>query len=108
VKTAEEEARRRGAVKVHSVSVSTGFLTGVVPELLHRAYEMAREGTLLRDAELRLEVEPVRARCAACGRESVFESYALACPVCGAPGMEVLSGDDILLRGLDLEVGGSG
>ncbi len=107
VKTAEEEAARRGASRVFEVSVSVGFLTGVVPELLERAYDMARQGTGLEGAPLRIEVAPVRARCGGCGRESVFEGYALACPACGRPGMEVLSGDDILLRGLDLEVGGS-
>lgn len=105
VRSAEEEARRRGAIKVHAVTVSVGFLTGVVPELLQRSYDMAATGTLLEGVPLSIRVEPVRARCPACQGEHTFETFALLCPVCGASGLEVLAGSEILLRGLDLEVG---
>ena len=106
VRTAEEEARRRGAARVHGISVTVGFLTGIVPELLNRAYEMARVGTALEGAPLEVTVEPVLAKCPSCAAESRFEGFALVCPACGEPGLEVLSGDDILLRGMDLETEG--
>lgn len=105
VRSAEEEARRRGAIKVHAVTVSVGFLTGVVPELLRRSYDMAATGTLLEGVPLSIRMEPVKARCPACEREHTFETFALLCPACGASGLEVLAGSEILLRGLDLEVG---
>lgn len=105
VREAEAEAERRRAVKVHSLTVSVGHLTGVVPELLTRAYDMARTGTRLEGAELEVVVQPVKGRCGACGRESVVEGFALVCPGCGELGLEVLEGDDILLTKMDLEIG---
>jgi len=104
VRSAEEEARRRGAISVHAVTVSVGFLTGVVPELLRRSYDMAVAGTLLEGAPLLIRMEPVSARCPACKKESTFEGFALLCPACGTSGLEVVAGDEIFLRGLDLEV----
>jgi hydrogenase nickel incorporation protein HypA/HybF len=104
VREAEAEAERRNAVKVFGVTVSIGQLTGVVPELLTRAYDMARMGTLLEDAALEVEIASVKGRCSECGRESSIQGFGLMCPECGALGLEVLSGDDILLTKMDLEV----
>ncbi len=104
VKAAEEEARRRGAVKVLSVVVAAGFRTGVVPELLERAFEAARVGTLLEGAALRVEVEPLRLHCLSCGGETERETYRLVCPRCGGGEVEVRSGDDLVLKSLELEI----
>lgn len=104
VRAAEEEARRRGASRVLSVVVAAGFRTGVVPELLVRAFEAAREGTLLAGASLAVEVEPLRLRCRSCGAETEGESFLLACRRCGGQEVEVQSGDGLVLRSLELEI----
>jgi hydrogenase nickel incorporation protein HypA/HybF len=104
VRQGEAEAAARDARCVTQVTVRAGILTGVVPELLTRAYEMARVGTLLDGAPLIVEIVPAQARCPACGRESSFEDFALVCPSCGGIGLEVMSGDEILLTRLELEV----
>jgi hydrogenase nickel incorporation protein HypA/HybF len=104
IEGASTEARGRGATKVHSLTVRAGVLTGVVPELLLRAYEMARTGTFLEGAELVLEVEPARASCPSCGAESEFEDFYLVCPSCGGIGLKPLSGDGLALTKMDIEV----
>jgi Zn finger protein HypA/HybF involved in hydrogenase expression len=72
---------------------------GVTMEMINR--QLPLEG-----APLEVTVEPVLAKCPSCAAESRFEGFALVCPACGEPGLEVLSGDDILLRGMDLETEG--
>ena len=104
IKEAEQEARRRGAVKIHSVTVTVGTLTGVVPELLERAYEAGVPGTLLEGASLVLELELARARCPECGKESEFEDFALICPACGGVGLKPLSGEGLFLTHMEMEV----
>lgn len=104
VRQAEAEAVARDASRVLSLTVRAGVLTGVVPELLVRAYEMARSGTILEAAALQVEVTPARARCPACASESAFEGFALVCPQCGGIGLEVLCGDELLLGRMELEV----
>lgn len=104
INEAEAEARKRGAIKVHSVTVRVGILTGVVPELLERAFEAAAPGSLLGDARLVLEVEPALARCPSCGRESEFDDFLLVCPACGGIGLKPLKGDGLYLTHVDLEI----
>ena len=104
VRQAEVEAAARGAKRVLSVTVRAGVLTGIVPELLTRAYEMARTGTVLEGAPLEVEVAPARARCPACRTESSFQDFVLVCPACGAIGLQVLSGDEILLGRMEMEL----
>jgi hydrogenase nickel incorporation protein HypA/HybF len=104
VRQAEQEASSRGAARILSVTARVGLLTGVVPELLNRSYEMARMGTLLEDAPLVVERQPVRARCPACGATNAFEEFGLVCPGCGALGLEVLEGDEIVLTRMELEI----
>ena len=104
VRQAEQEASSRGAAKVLSVTARVGLLTGVVPELLNRSYEMARMGTLLEDAPLVVESQLVRARCPSCGATNTFQEFGLVCPGCGTLGLEVLEGDEIVLKRMDLEV----
>ncbi len=109
VRQAEAEAAARGASRVLSVTVRAGVLTGVVPELLARAYEMARQGTVLEGAPLEVQVAPARALCAACGTEATFHDFGLVCPACGAIGLTVLSGGELVLSRMELEVeGGEG
>jgi hydrogenase nickel incorporation protein HypA/HybF len=104
VEEAERGARERGALRVVSISTQVGSLSGVVPELLSRAYEMARHGTLLENTPLHIEVERASARCPNCGAVSEFEDFALVCPSCGGIGLTVLSGTRIVLKRLEFEV----
>ena len=104
IKEAEAEARRRGAIKVHSLTVRVGTLTGVVPELLERAYDAAVVDSFLKGADLILEVEAALARCPACGKETEFEDFLLVCPACGSVGLKPLSGEGLVLTHMELEI----
>ncbi len=98
----ESEARTRDAVKVHSVSVRVGSLSGVEVDLLRSAYELFREGTVCAGASL--EVTTVEARWACPGCDSVIPvGAALRCPACGLPA-RLVEGGEIMLERLEMEV----
>jgi len=101
---AEAQARSRGAVRVHEVTVTVGTLTGIVPDLLARAYEVARQGSLLDGVPLRIIVEECRAFCPACGEEKRVEDILPICPDCGGTGLDIVKGEGIALTQMDLEV----
>ncbi|MGW4569372.1 hydrogenase maturation nickel metallochaperone HypA, partial [Streptomyces sp. NPDC004561] len=96
VEQAEEIARADGSDRVSSVTVRVGELAGVVPDALHFAFEVARDGTALADA--RLVVEPVIARawCEACAKEfAVGMPPFFWCPTCDLPSPDLRSGREL-------------
>jgi hydrogenase nickel incorporation protein HypA/HybF len=100
---AEEAERRRG--RVAAVHLKLGPLSGVVREALVSAYDLARDGTDVSGAELVVEDVPVIAYCAACAAERRIESVReICCPTCGAPTPKIISGRELEIVALEIEM----
>lgn len=98
----EHQARR-----IVSVTVRIGPLSGVEPALLESAYLLACAGTAAARAALIIERPAVRVRCLDCGAECEAVISRLACAACGSWHIDILSGDELLLASVELEVGNS-
>jgi hydrogenase nickel incorporation protein HypA/HybF len=98
----ERVASAHGATVVTGLSVVVGPLSGVEAPLLSRAFAVARIGTMAEAAELRFESSPVVVWCAACEIESVVKPNALSCQNCGGWRVSVKSGDELLLKRVEL------
>lgn len=98
-----DEARRRGATRVHAVRVCLGELSGVEPELFTSAWEMARAGTACAAAELRLERIAAVWSCPRC--KKIFAPGAvLRCADCREPAALNDGADALTLDQVELEV----
>lgn len=96
------EAQRRNA-RVVALHLKVGPLSGVVPEALVSAYELAREGTLLEHAPLEIERTPVLMDCSVChGRREVVSIQDLCCIECSAPATSIVGGRELELTALEL------
>lgn len=101
---AEEEAGRHPGARVAAIHLRVGPLSGVVPEALRSAYELARETSPLAGAELVIEEVPLVAFCPACAGERTLPSVQeLACPVCGTPTPEIRRGRELEVVALEVE-----
>ncbi|MGB9005687.1 MAG: hydrogenase maturation nickel metallochaperone HypA [Candidatus Aminicenantales bacterium] len=100
----EEKARQHQAAKVLAVKLLVGRLSGAVPELLVTAFDMYKKGTLAEEAELETVPVPLKVRCRSCGAEFEVEDYVFHCQACRASDLEILSGTEILLEKIDLEI----
>ena len=97
VRLAIESAQTAGAKRVTALKLRIGVLSGVVPEALQFAWEVARRDTLLADARLEIESVAASCWCATCQAEFVAAEFLSECPRC-----HDLSGD--LRRGRELEI----
>ena len=97
-------ATANGAREVTRVVVAIGALSGVEGALLGRAFEVARCGTVAEHAALEIETVPVRVRCKICAAETETAVNALLCGGCGAWQVEIASGDELLLKRVELVV----
>ena len=103
VDAAAEEAARRER-RVFAVHLRLGALSGVVPDALRSAFELAREQEpLVAAAELVIEEVPVAAFCPACAVEREVPFPELACPACGTPTPEVVRGRELEVFALEVE-----
>ncbi|MQY36446.1 hydrogenase nickel incorporation protein HypA [Streptomyces sp. RB17] len=103
VEQAGELARADGADAVSAVTVRVGELAGVVPDALHFAFEVAREGsTALAAAELVVEQVTAHAYCAPCAEEfAVGVPPFFWCPRCDRPSQELRSGRELEITGVE-------
>lgn len=98
----EQIAAERGASRVERIVLSIGPLSGVEPDLLERAYEVARMGTVAETAELEVERGAVVVECRVCGASGEAAANRLLCPSCGGWKVDLKQGDELLLVRLEL------
>jgi hydrogenase nickel incorporation protein HypA/HybF len=95
--------RHAAGRRVSAVEVRIGHLRQVVPSALEFAFELTVKETCLDGASLRIEEVPAAGRCRACGADTVFERFPLACAACYGIDVEVTGGEELLVDSLELE-----
>jgi hydrogenase nickel incorporation protein HypA/HybF len=98
-----DEARRRGARAVRAVGIRVGDLSGVEPELLAGAFELARQGTPCAAAELRVTRVPAVWTCPRC-RKAFAPGEVLRCAPCDRPAQLSDGADALTLDSMEMEV----
>ena len=97
-------AAEHQATRIDSARVRLGPLSGVEPELLRHAFPLAAAGTAAEGAQLVLESTGLRVRCDSCGAESEAAPNRLLCGQCGDWHTRLVSGDELLLASVELEL----
>lgn len=97
-------ATEHGAHGVARIRLRIGPLSGVEPQLLANAYPLAAAGTIAEHARLEIDSAPIRVRCRACAAETEASPNRLLCGQCGSYQTELVSGDEMLLASLELDI----
>jgi hydrogenase nickel incorporation protein HypA/HybF len=95
-------AAQHDASRVARIAVEVGPLSGVEPALLAAAFAVACQGSCAAGAVLAIEPTAVMVRCTACGARSSAAPYRLVCEACGGYRTQIISGDELLLRRVEL------
>ncbi|MFN2449005.1 MAG: hydrogenase maturation nickel metallochaperone HypA [Candidatus Baltobacteraceae bacterium] len=90
--------------KVTAVHLRIGAMTGVVPEALRFAWELAADGTPAAGSRLEIERVPLTIYCSACACErTVAGSMLPVCAVCGASSNDIVRGRELLVASMEVE-----
>jgi len=100
----EEKAKEQKAKKIVMVKLQVGTLSGVVPEFLETAFNIYKKDTLADKARLEIKKIPLRVQCQKCRTEMVKDDFVFICSKCGAKELKTLSGTELLLEKIELEV----
>ncbi|OQX52352.1 MAG: hydrogenase maturation nickel metallochaperone HypA [Candidatus Cloacimonas sp. 4484_209] len=103
IKNVVEESLKGKKVKVTCINLKIGKLTAVVPESLQFCFQFVSKGTAVDGAVLKIKEIPVRARCKKCGNEFSIDSPLFLCPICGSGKIDVLSGNELLIKSVEIE-----
>jgi hydrogenase nickel incorporation protein HypA/HybF len=87
---------RTGRQTVVSVRLQVGRLSGVVPDALMFAFELAAQGTPLEGAQLLIEEPAGRLHCRTCQADQRRDDLILLCE-CGSADVEVTAGRELAL-----------
>lgn len=96
-------AGSRNAAQVSKIVLDVGPLSGIEPELLRTAYPLAAAGTVAAAAELVIEDAKIVVHCSQCELDSDAAANRLLCGHCGDYRTRVVSGDELILRSVQLE-----
>ncbi|MBK2125199.1 hydrogenase maturation nickel metallochaperone HypA [Fangia hongkongensis] len=91
------------ATAVSKINLSIGKLSGVDIESLKFWFPVAAKNTPLESAELLVSEEPAKAKCESCEICYEIEQYYSACPLCGSYEKHILSGQEMLVKNVEVE-----
>ncbi len=100
----EEKAKEEKAKKILSVKLKVGALSGVVPEFLKTAFDIYKKDTIASESKLKIEKVPLKTRCQRCGAEIVKDDFVFICEKCDSRELKTLSGTELLLEKIEMEV----
>src|SRR5690349_3833211 len=88
--------------RVKAVTIEVGELSGVIPDALEFCFEACTNGTLLEGARLVIDVIAPSMNCKDCGAKFSVKSYYDPCPECGGSAIEILSGEELRVKELEV------
>jgi hydrogenase nickel incorporation protein HypA/HybF len=101
---ADEQMARLGDARVSALHVRVGPLSGVIPQALVSAFELARTGTAFAACKLIIEETAVIVRCPACRMDRPVRSIQdIACSVCGTATSDLAGGRELELRAMEID-----
>jgi hydrogenase nickel incorporation protein HypA/HybF len=100
----EEKAAEKNAKKITHVVLQVGTLSGVVPDLLITAFDIYKKDTMASEGELTIKEVPLKILCRDCKTEVVKDDFVFICTKCGSTNLKTLSGTELYLEKMELEI----
>jgi len=98
VHTIERIIKEQNLTEVEKLVIEVGELSGIVPRYLEQCWPAASYKTFMEDTELELIVIAGIVKCRNCGRVFNAVYSDLSCPDCKRSQMDILEGNDIIIK----------
>jgi hydrogenase nickel incorporation protein HypA/HybF len=91
-----------GSARVIRVQLEIGMLSGVIADSVHFCFDVCAQATVLEGAMLEINEITARARCGECNAEFLVENALPLC-ACGSANVEILAGNELRIKEVELE-----
>jgi len=99
----EASALTQNFSKVKTVWLEIGRFAAVEPEAMHFSFEAVVKGTLAEGANLEMIDVPATVWCKRCSEYVEIEQRYDACPECGGYPLQIIGGDEMRIKELEVE-----
>jgi hydrogenase nickel incorporation protein HypA/HybF len=103
LKTASEYALKNDAKKVIALNLVIGDLSGIIDDSVQFYWDMISENTICSAAKIIVEKEPAKFLCQSCQHEFNLDGELSPCPHCQSIDIKVISGDEFMLKSIEIE-----
>lgn len=104
VDTAEIEADKAGVKQFNTIVLDIGAHSGVVLDALDFAWKAGVNGSVLENAERKINIIQAKAICVGCGSIFIQENIYDSCPECGSDYSELLQGKEMRIKELTFNI----
>jgi len=98
-----EAAKREKLSMVTKVNISFGALVQIVPDIFEFAFRETVRDSVAANAELDLEIIPVKMRCIRCRREFLISENNFACDQCNSTELDIINGKELFIKSIEGE-----
>jgi hydrogenase nickel incorporation protein HypA/HybF len=98
-----DSAKSEGLSEVTAVNVSFGQMIQIVPEIFKFAFSEAVRGTIACQAEVNIEVLPVKLKCSECGSVFPMGDNYFTCENCSSSDLEITQGKELFIKSIEGE-----
>ena len=99
-----ETAEKNNLSRISKISLKVGRQRHLAPDLMKFAFDSVSKKTIAEHAILNIEKVDIKMKCRSCSREFVVKDNTYLCISCGSPGLETISGKDLLIESIEGEV----
>lgn len=92
---------RLAGAQIAVVTLEIGALSGVVSDSVRFCFDLCTDGTTLEGSRLEILDVPGRARCRTCESDVELTDFIALC-ACGSANLEILSGEDLRIKQVEV------
>jgi hydrogenase nickel incorporation protein HypA/HybF len=98
-----KEAGKAGAIRVNTVTLVIGELSGLVDDSIQLYFDFMTKGTIAEGSMLHFKRVPAKMKCRACSEEFITSPNQWICPKCGQWQAEVIAGKEFYVDSIEVD-----
>jgi hydrogenase nickel incorporation protein HypA/HybF len=87
--------------EITKVNITFGELIAIVPDGFEFAFRETVRNSVAADAELNIEILPLKMKCLNCGNDIQPIEYKSACPICSSDKLSISQGQELFVRSIE-------
>ncbi|MEI6048372.1 MAG: hydrogenase maturation nickel metallochaperone HypA [Bacteroidota bacterium] len=98
-----DTAKTESLSKVTKVNISFGQLVQIVPDIFEFAFRQMVIDSVAQDAEVDIEIVPVKMKCTNCGNDFQVTENRFSCNICNSSDLEIITGKELFIKSIEGE-----